>query len=37
MSVLELLNIEIPGEPYQSRIRFDESYYSEISPFSLLP
>ena len=28
MSVLELLNIEIPGEPYQSRIRFDESYFN---------
>ena len=28
MSVLELLNIEIPGEPHQSRIRFDESYFN---------
>lgn len=28
MSVLELLNIEIPGEPQQSRIRFDESYFN---------
>lgn len=28
MSVIELLNLETPGEPQQSRIKFDESYFN---------
>lgn len=28
MSALELLNLETPGDPQQSRIKFDESYFN---------